>query len=62
MDGLLNIGYDDFMGISLLLPRIQEQSYIAGYFRSLDHLITLHQRKRAELQNIKKYMLQNMFV
>ena len=45
MDGLLNIGYDDFMGISLLLPRTQEQSYIAGYFRSLDHLITLHQYK-----------------
>ena len=62
MDGLLNIGYDDFMGISLLLPRTQEQSYIAGYFRSLDHLITLHQQKCEKLQKIKKFMLQNMFV
>lgn len=61
MDGLLNIGYDDFMGISLLLPRIQEQSYIAGYFRSLDHLITLHQRKCEETKKLKKYMLQKMF-
>ena len=62
MDGLLNIGYDDFMGISLLLPRTQEQSYIADYFRRLDHLITLHQQKCEKLQKIKKFMLQNMFV
>ena len=45
MDGLLNIGYDDFMGISLLLPRTQEQDCIARYFRKIDMLITLHQRK-----------------
>lgn len=61
MDGLLNIGYDDFMGISLLLPRTQEQSYIADYFRRLDHLITLHQRKCDETKKLKKYMLQKMF-
>ena len=45
MDGLLNIGYDDFMGISLLLPKTQEQDCIAGYFRKIDMFITLHQRK-----------------
>ena len=45
MDGLLNIGYDDFMGISLLLPRTQEQDCIARYFRKVDMLITLHHRK-----------------
>ena len=45
MDGLLNIGYDDFMGISLLLPKTQEQDCIARYFRKIDHLITLHQQK-----------------
>ncbi|MCX4380006.1 MAG: restriction endonuclease subunit S, partial [Lachnospiraceae bacterium] len=32
------------------------------YFSTLDHLITLHQRKCEKLQNIKKFMLQNMFV
>ena len=62
MDGLLNIGYDDFMGISLLLPRTQEQDCIARYFRKIDMLITLHQHKCEELQNMKKFMLQNMFV
>ena len=44
------------------VPKYEEQKVIAGYFRNLDHLITLHQRECEELQNIKKYMLQNMFV
>ena len=44
------------------VPKYEEQKVIAGYFSNLDHLITLHHRKCAELQNIKKYMLQNMFV
>ncbi|WP_373249566.1 restriction endonuclease subunit S [Mediterraneibacter gnavus] len=41
---------------------IDEQAKIGEYFGQLDTLITLHQRKCEELQNIKKYMLQNMFV
>lgn len=45
MDGLLNIGYDEFMGIKMMFPSIKEQNEIAAYFRSLDHLITLHQRQ-----------------
>jgi len=40
----------------------KEQIKIGKYFNSLDHLITLHQQKCDELQNIKKFMLQNMFV
>ena len=41
---------------------MEEQGKIGNYFRNLDHLITLHQHKCDELQNLKKYMLQNMFV
>ena len=41
---------------------VEEQGKIGTYFRSLDHIITLHQRKCDELKNMKKYMLQNMFV
>ena len=62
MDGLLNIGFDEFMGINIKLPSVCEQEKISEYFRNLDHLITLHQRKCDELQSIKKFMLQNMFV
>ena len=48
--------------IPILCPAFEEQQKIGDYFRSLDHLITLHQRKCEELKNIKKFMLQNMFV
>ena len=41
---------------------IAEQEKIGSYFQYLDNLITLHQRKCEELQKIKKFMLQNMFV
>ena len=41
---------------------LEEQGKIGKYFDRLDHLITLHQHKCEELQKIKKFMLQNMFV
>ncbi len=44
------------------LPDIEEQIKVGEYFESLDRLITLHQRKYEELQKIKKFMLQNMFI
>lgn len=50
------------MDIDLLLPVKQEQVSIGNYFTNLDHLITLHQRKLEKLQNIKKSMLEKMFV
>ncbi len=40
----------------------EEQQRMGWYFSNIDHLITLHQRKCNELKEIKKYMLQNMFV
>ena len=39
-----------------------EQKKIGDYFRNLDNLITLHQRKCEQLKKLKKYMLQNMFI
>ena len=43
-------------------PSLEEQIKIGKYFEEIDHLITLHQRKCEELKNIKKFMLQTMFV
>lgn len=40
----------------------EEQGKIGAYFKSLDEMITLHQHKCDELQKLKKFMLQNMFV
>ena len=49
--------------LELMMPTdMEEQMRIGVYFKNLDHLITLHQRKCEELQKIKKFMLQNMFV
>ena len=52
MDGLLNIGFDEFMGITLMFPEDQEQERIATCFRQLDNLITLHQWKFDKFINI----------
>jgi type I restriction enzyme S subunit len=46
----------------VFFPSLEEQQKIGVYFSNLDHLITLHQHKRDELQGVKKFMLQNMFV
>ena len=49
--------------VMLPIPRSrQEQEQIGALFRDLDSLITLHQRKLELLRNIKKSMLDKMFV
>jgi type I restriction enzyme S subunit len=54
--------FADLKTMEALVPSMPEQKMISSYFSTLDHLITLHQRKCAQLQNIKKFMLQNMFL
>ena len=54
--------YDKLSECQLPMPSLEEQKKVAVFLDSIDHLITLHQRKRDELQNLKKFMLQNMFV
>ena len=61
--GLLNIAPTDFFETKLMIPQdIEEQKKIGKYFEELERLITLHQRKCDELKEVKKFMLQNMFV
>lgn len=43
------------------IPSLAEQRRIGAYFKQLDHLITLHQRKYDKLTNVKKSMLEKMF-
>ena len=57
-----SINSDVVKKAEILLPQdIEEQNKIGSYFMSLDHLITLHQRKCDEVKSLKKYMLQKMF-
>lgn len=51
----------EFSELLTMVPKLTEQKKIGDYFRHLDHLITLHQRKCDEIKEIKKFMLQNMF-
>nr|WP_117405957.1 restriction endonuclease subunit S [Bifidobacterium bifidum] len=61
--GLLNIAPNDFFDTVLALPSSQEeQRRVGSLFARLDSLITLHQRKLELLQNIKKSLLDKMFV
>mgnify|MGYP000963939287 CR=1 FL=1 len=61
--GLLNISADDFFDTKLIIPKSkEEQATIGAFFKNLDHLITLHQRKLSHLQEQKKALLQQMFV
>jgi len=52
----------EFSELTTTVPKLEEQKKIGQYFRALDHLITLHQRKLEKLQNLKKAALDKMFV
>ena len=52
----------DFKNYNIKVPSIKEQSAVGEYFRKIDELITLHQRKLEKLKNIKKSMLEKMFI
>ena len=50
---LTGITTDGYFGTTLVLPSVEEQHKISDYFKSLDHLITLHHRKRVILKKMK---------
>jgi type I restriction enzyme S subunit len=51
----------EFSELKTWLPSLIEQQAISDFFRQLDHLITLHQRKYDKLIQFKEAMLQKMF-
>ena len=58
-----NLKYPTLSEIEIYISKsVMEQKQIAEFFTSLDNLITLHQRELEKLQNIKKSMLEKMFV
>lgn len=57
---VLNI--NEMLQYEIMIPNVPEQRKIARLLIDLDNLITLHQRKLDKLKNIKKSMLDNMFV
>ena len=69
MHPLVNKGAKNDMKVSaenalkgmVSFPKKDEQEMISLYFSTIDHLITLHQRKCEQTKKLKKYMLQKMF-
>ena len=53
---------DNILNTVICMPSVPEQECIGAFFENLDNLITLHQRELEKLQNIKKSMLEKMFV
>ena len=52
---------DELLAKNIMVPRYAEQQQIGAFFKQLDNLITLHQRKFEKLTNVKKSMLEKMF-
>lgn len=56
------LSLEQIRNTTILLPCYEEQFKISDYLSGLDNLITLHQRKLNQLQTMKKFMLQNLFI
>ena len=54
--------FADLKPMGVMMPSMDEQQKVSGYFEKIDNLITLHQRKCEKLKELKKYMLRNMFI
>lgn len=57
-----NISKNKVMEITIPLPEIPEQQQIGTFFKNLDNLVTLHQRKLNNLKQLKQALLQQMFI
>ena len=53
---------DKILSYETFVPKFEEQKMIGKFFSNLDHFIALHQRELEKLKNIKKAMLEKMFV
>ena len=60
--GRAKLNADVMMNLNIDLPTYKEQCRVAEYFSNLDNLITLHQCELDKLKNIKKSMLEKLFL
>ena len=56
-----NLSVNDVMGFSTYYPLYEEQQLCGQFFKKIDNLITLHQRKLNKLEEIKSAYLAEMF-
>ena len=56
------INFTALNNMEIWIPKFEEQLKIGQYFEQLDNLITLHQHKLEQLKNVKKSLIEKMFV
>ena len=59
---VVHLHNSDLQEVNLTFPLLNEQKEISTLFEKMDNIITLHQRKLDKLQDVKKGLLQKMFV
>ena len=59
--GQPGVNAQEYAEFEIEVPKKEEQTKIGTYFRNIDHLITLHQRKLEKLKEVKKSLLEHMF-
>ena len=59
--GQPGVNAQEYAEFEIEVPKKEEQTKIGTYFRNIDHLITLHQRKLEKLKKVKKSLLEHMF-
>lgn len=62
MDGLLNISFEAYSSISLVMPKSTEQKKIAKLVYSINHLLSLREKQLTLLKHTKQALLEQMFV
>lgn len=61
MDGLLNIGYDAYMSVSVMVPSLPEQQKIADFLSTIDTIIEKQQATVSAWEERKKGVMQKLF-
>ena len=58
----LEISNSEVKKLSLFTPSFEEQTNIGNFLKTIDNQITLQQENINRLEQIKKFLLQNMFI
>lgn len=59
--GVPTLNRNDVHDALVYVPNLDEQKKLAAYFNSIDHLITLHQRKLEKLKELRKGVMKKLF-
>ena len=57
-----NLNAQKVRDLEIMIPSLEEQDKIGTFFNRIDHTIDLHQKKISHIQDLKKALLQKMFI